>query len=373
MSKYLNRLKARLAMQKLVESAKQGKNWIVTKKLVLEAEDADLELEPGDSVEVGANDDGDMVVGSKAAVVVITSPEVAEQVANAVVNADELSDVEFVTRDAMDALEGGEGLDDVVDALGDEEGSENEEGKIEVPEVSAEQKESVENKYAKFSENRMNPEKASICESILVEDEPNERLNLFNIKTFGTFKESFSDYAKFAARVSELNGSLKPGKREIALTEAGEVMGSYDTEAKTGDLYPDNSFADEDAYDSFQDEPMGVMDDEAFADEDFTTEPEANYDDEMLENCLKSYEESNKTGADYTAFTESLSNKEMGLKESTIAKIVATYDTRSLKECVRVFDGKFGKYVACFKESADANNFIAETKDETRFTKRFFG
>ena len=93
----------------------------------------------------------------------------------------------------------------------------------------------------------------------------------------------------------------------------------------------------------------------------------------MLENCLKSYEESNKTGADYTAFTESLSNKEMGLKESTIAKIVATYDTRSLKECVRVFDGKFGKYVACFKESADANNFIAETKDETRFTKRFFG
>ena len=97
MSKYLNRLKARLAMQKLVESAKQGKNWIVTKKLVLEAEDADLELEPGDSVEVGANDNGDMVVGSKAAVVVITSPEVAEQVANAVVNADELSDVEFVT------------------------------------------------------------------------------------------------------------------------------------------------------------------------------------------------------------------------------------------------------------------------------------
>ena len=119
MSKYLNRLKARLAMQKRVESAKQGKNLIVTKKLVLEAEDADLELEPGDSVEVGANDNGDMVVGSKAAVVVITSPEVAEQVANAVVNADELSDVEFVTRDAMDALESGEGLDDVVDALGD--------------------------------------------------------------------------------------------------------------------------------------------------------------------------------------------------------------------------------------------------------------
>jgi hypothetical protein len=369
MAKYLNRLKSRLAMQRLVESAKEGKNWIVSKKLILETEEGELALDAGDSVEIGANDNGDMVVGSKAAVVIITEPEIAEQVADAVVNADELSDVEFVTKDALDALNDGEPLDDVVDALGDET---TEEGQIEVPEVSAEKKESVEAKYAKFSENRMNPAKAIVCESILVEEDASERLNLFSIKTFGTFKESFNDYAKFVARVSELNGSIQPGKREIALNEAGEVMGAYDTEMNDGEIYSDNSFETVEEMDSFEDEPMSIMADEAFEGEEWDMEPVEEYEDDMLESCLKAYEESARTGADYMKLAESLADNKLGLKESAVAKIVSTFNTRSLKECCRVYDSKYGKYVAAFKESVDASNFIAETNVEKRFTKRFF-
>ena len=61
-----------------------------------------------------------------------------------------------------------------------------------------------------------------------------------------------------------------------------------------------------------------------------------------------------------------------GVKEEKAAKIVSTFGMSSLKECVRVFDTKYGKYCATFKESVDANNFIAEA-DEKRFTKRYFG
>ena len=57
MAKFLNRLAARLGREQLRESAKEGKNWIVTKRLVLEAEDAegnafDAEFDKGSEVEI---------------------------------------------------------------------------------------------------------------------------------------------------------------------------------------------------------------------------------------------------------------------------------------------------------------------------------
>ena len=91
---------------------------------------------------------------------------------------------------------------------------------------------------------------------------------------------------------------------------------------------------------------------------------------ESVERILRKYEESSKTGTDYMRMSKLLAAR--GLKESTVAKIVSTFDNKSLKECVRAYDSKYGKYVACFKESVDCDNFIAETKDEKRFTKRFF-
>ena len=374
--KYTNRLKARLARERLAEAAKEGRNWIVTRKLILETEQGDMELDAGDSVEIGATDDGNMSVKGQAAVVVISDEDIAKKIADIVVNADELSDVEFEDRSALDALGDGEDMDQVVDDLADAEPAEDEDddtkGDIEVPMVKPDQKESVENKFAKFSENRMNPKKFYVCESILVDEESDDALNMFAIKVPGVMKESFNDYKEFAKRVSELKGSIQPGAREIALTEAGEVMGSYDTENDMGEIYPENSFKSAEEMDNFHSEPAGLMDGDLGYDEgapmDDTVE-DAEFD-ECFESVLKAYEESAKSGSDYMKLTESL--EAMKLNENHIGEVVSSFNDSLMESCVRAYDTKYGKYVAAFKESVDCNNFIEEAKAEGRFTKRFF-
>lgn len=387
MAKFLNRLKARLAREILTESAKEGKNWIVSKKLIMETEEGDVEALPGDTVEVGADEEGNMVVGSKAAVVIITDPEIAEKVAEVVVNADELSDVEFVQRDAMDALDDGEAMDDVVEKLGD-----SDDETIETAEMKVEACESVEEKYDIFARNIMHPTKALICESILVDENANDYLNVATVKMLGTLVESYEDYSKFTSRVSSLKGSIQPGKREIALSEAGKPMGFYDTEAEHGELYPDHEFDSVEAMDSYDNEPVSVMDtvkEDEWVDteakeprryedmteeemEDWAAGEDAFDDEDMIECSLKKYEESAQSGEDYMSLVESLSSKKLGLKESAISKIAGTFAKNLNESCVKVFDTKLGVYCASFKESVECNNFIAETKDEGRFTKRFF-
>ena len=372
--KYTNRLKARLARERLAEAAKEGRNWIVTRKLILETEEGDMEFEPGDVAEVGATDEGDMAVKGNAAVVVISDEDIAKKIADIVVNADELSGVEFQDRSALDALGDGEDMDQVVDDLADAEPAEDdaEADSVEVPMVKPDQKESVENKFAKFSENRMNPKKFYTCESILVDEESDDALNMFAIKVPGVMKESFNDYAEFTKRVSELKGSIQPGKRELALTEAGEYMGSYDTEANAGELYPENSWKSADEMDNFESEPAGLMDGDLGYDEgapmaDAVEDAEFG---ECFESVLKTYEESAKSGADYMKLTESL--EAMKLNENHIGEIVSSFNNSLMEGCVRAYDTKYGKYVAAFKESVDCNNFIEEAKAEGRFTKRFF-
>lgn len=371
--KYTNRLKARLAREKLAEAAKEGRNWIVTRKLILETEEGDAEFEAGDSIEIGATDEGDMALKGNAAVVVISDADLARKIADVVANADELSDVEFVDRSALDALGDGEDMDQVVDDLADAEPAEDgeEADSVEVPMVKSEN-ESVEDKFAKFSKNRMNPDKCYACESILVDEEADGSLNMFAIKVPGVMKENFNKYADFANRVAELKGSIQPGVREIALTEAGEVMGSYDTESDEGYLYPENSFKNADDMDNFNAEPAGLMDSdldysegEPFED----SEEDASFG-ESLESALKAYEESNKSGADYMKLAESL--EKMKLTESHIGEVVSSFNNSLMEGCVRAYDTKYGRYVAAFKESVDCNNFIEEAKAEGRFTKRFF-
>ena len=393
MTKYINRLNARLARQALDESAKEGKNWIVSKKLILETEDGDFELDQGEEVEVGGNEEGDLALkGNQAAVVVISDPEIAAKVADCLVQAPELSDVEFVQRDAMDALDNGEDVDTVVDKMADEEGDAD---TVETAEVAVDKKESVENKYAKFAENVIHADKFVACESILVDEQSEERFNLRSIKVRGTIVESYNNYNDFAGRVAELKGSIQPGKVEIALTEAGKPMGMYDTEKEYGKIYPEKSFASDEEMNNFNDEPESVLDAAAYNDDDWFSplndedmeyldgaptddqlddiEMDDYSDDDMLECALKNYEESAKTGSDYMKLVETLSNKKFGMKESAIATVIETF-SRDLKEnCVKVYDSKYGKFVRCFKESADCNNFIAETGCEKRFTKRFFG
>ena len=373
--KYTNRLKARLAREKLAEAAKEGRNWIVTRKLILETEEGDMEFDAGDSMEIGATDDGDMAVKGQAAVVVISDEDIAKKVADIVVNADELSDVEFEDRSALDALGDGEDMDQVVDDLADAEPAEGEDDaadSVEVPMVKPDQKESVENKFAKFSANRMNPAKFYACESILVDEESDDALNMFAIKVPAVMKESFDNYADFAKRVSELKGSIQPGKRELALTEAGEYMGAYDTEANAGELYPENSWKSADEMDNFESEPAGLMDGDLGYDEgapmaDAVEDAEFG---ECFESVLKTYEESAKSGADYMKLAESL--EAMKLNENHIGEVVSSFNNTLMEGCVRAYDTKYGKYVAAFKESVDCNNFIEEAKAEGRFTKRFF-
>lgn len=441
MSKYVNRLLARLGRDSLRESAKEGKNWIVSKKLILETDEGDFEFEKNDEVEIGGNNDGDMVLnGGQAACVVVTDEELAKKIADLVVSSDELSDVQFVEKPALDAVVDGEEVDDVIDKLADDDNEE-----VETAEMSIEQKESVENKFAKFAKHIMNPTKTIKCESILVDESDETPLNMALIKHARTIKESFTDYAKFAARVAELKGSLQPGKREIALTESSKVMGAFDKETSYGTLYCESEFEDVDSMDNFDDSAENVMEDfdekyyasiDQHADENepYTgmeplayleqekvagTDPKwvaadladmtgdewfnqfigadgygnedkpVSYEEledhlkgtdiaaescsvrESVENILRRYEESNKSGADYIRMTKVLAAR--GLTESAIARIAGTFDNKSLKECVRAYDSKYGKFVACFKESTDCDNFITETKDEKRFTKRFFG
>lgn len=401
MAKYTNRLKARLAYARLCESAKEGKNWIVTRKLILETEEGDVSFDAGEEVEIGATPEGDMGINGSAACVVITDPELAAKIADTVVNADETSDVEFVTKDAVDAVMDGEDTDQVVDDLASDAGAEDtgaedaevgteDNMSVEVPELDPNKKESVEAKFAKFSANRLNPKKVLVCESIMIDEESSDRINMYNIKCDRLKKESFSNYKEFAARVSELKGSLQPGKREIALTEAGEVMGSFDTEADSGELYPEDSWENVEAMDNadtapveLMDEPVEDLDFDSWDDEGNAVAPTSeaaegevkdvtdNYaGGSVFESCLKKYEESAKSGKDYIEMVNSL--EKAGLKESAIAKVVSTFDSRKLNECVRVYDTKYGKYVNALKESVAADNFIEETGEAKRFSKRFF-
>ena len=355
MSKYLNRLACRLGRAKLAES----KSWIASRALILETEEGDIEVAAGEELNVGASEEGDLGIDApgKAAVVVISDPELAKEVADIVVSSDELSDVEFVDKPALDALNDEE-IDTVVNKLADgEEDAET----VEVGQVSVDQKESVQEKFGKFAANRLHGREI-VCEAIRVAEEESP-IDMLTVKCDKVKKESIEDYAKFTARVAEMHGSIQPGEREVALTESGKVMGSYDKAKNAGKLYLESEFDDVAAMDAVDDAPEALVDEDPLGDVDETIES-------CVESALKEYEESAKTGADYMKMVEALEGAK--LAESTIASIVSSFD-RSLKEsCCRVYDSKYGKNVAVFKEGVEADNFMADTKAEKRFSKRYF-
>lgn len=374
---YTNRLKSRVAREALRESAKEGKNWIVTKTLILETEDengdiGELEFTPGDVMEVGATENGDMAVKSSAAVVVISDPEIAEKISSIIVNSDELSDVKFVDRPALDAVMNGEDTEEVVDKLADGE-DDNED--VEVAEVDVDKKESVQSKFEKFAKNVIHSEKTLKCEAIQVDEEHNAPINMAVIKADRVMVESFNEYNKFAKRVSELKGSLQPGEKEVALSESGKVIGSFDKASESGKLFLENEFDSVEDMDAFNTEPEMLEQDIDFDMDDVPADAPVEEDDmpvdEKVETCLKNYEESAKSGEDYMKLVDSL--EKARLKESVIKTIAGSFNDRAIKECVRAFDSKYGIFVKAFTESVSCDNFIEETKDTKRFTKRFFG
>ena len=356
MAKYINRLAARLAREKLAES----KAWVVSKKLILETDEGDVELEKGDIVDLGATPEGDLAVKSNsAAVVVIADADLASKIADTVVSSDELSDVEFVTKDAVDTVLDGEPVDDVIGKMADEE---PETDGVEVAQMNVDKKESVQSKFDKFSANPMVFSKSMKCESILIDEEDEDPINMTTISAEQTAKEPYFGYEEFVARVSELGGSVQPGEVEKALDANGKMIGYFDKAASQGMIYPESTFETAEEMANVPAEAEPLMD-----------EPLEGEEAEMsdaVEEALGCYESSEMTGADYMKMVESL--KAAKLSESTVAKIAGSFGNRTLAEGCRVFDTVLGKNV-CVKESGvDADNWIVESGEEKRFTKRYF-
>ena len=357
MAKYLNRLSARLAREALRES----NAWVVTKKLILETDEGDVELNKGDMVDLGATPEGDLAVKSNAAaVVVIADADLASKIADTVVSSDELGDVEFVTKDAVDTVLDGEPVDDVIGKMADEEPETTE---VEVGECSVAKKESVQAKFDKFAANPVVFTKSMKCESILVDEGDEDPINLATVSMDKVAKEPYFGYEEFVARVSELGGSVQPGEVEKALDKDGKIIGFFDKASSQGMIYPESQFESDEEMNAVSAEPEALMGDPLEGDEVAM--------EDAVEEALGCYESSEMTGADYMKMIESL--KAANLSESTVAKIAGSFGTRTLAEGCRVFDTAFGKTV-CVKESGvDADNWIAEANTEkSRFTKRYF-
>jgi len=356
MAKYLNRLSARLAREALRES----KAWVVSKKLILETDEGDVELEKGDMVDLGATPEGDLAVKSNAAaVVVIADADLASKIADTVVSSDELGDVEFVTKDAVDTVLDGEPVDDVIGKMADEEPEASE---VEVAQVDVDKKESVQAKFDKFAANPIAFTKSLKCESILIDEEDEEGINMATLSQDSVAKEPFFGYEEFVARVSELGGSVQPGEVEKALDANGKMIGYFDKATSQGVIYPESGFDSEEDMMNVPAEAEPLMGAPLEGEEAEMTD--------AVEEALGCYESSEMSGADYMKMVESL--KAANLSESTVAKIAGSFGNRTLAEGCRVFDTVLGKNV-CVKESGvDADNWIVESGDEKRFTKRYF-
>ena len=355
MAKYLNRLSARLAREALRES----KAWVVSKKLILETDEGDIELEKGDMVDLGATPEGDLAVKSNAAaVVVIADADLASKIADTVVSSEELGDVEFVTKDAVDTVLDGEPVDDVIGKMADEEPESSE---VEVAQVDVDKKESVQAKFDKFAANPISFTKSLKCESILVDEADEEPIDIATMSQDSVAKEPFFGYEEFVARVSELGGSVQPGEVEKALDANGKMIGFFDKTTSQGMIYPESEFGSEEEMMNVSAEAEPLMSDPLEGESESC---------EAVEEALSCYESSEMTGADYMKMVESL--KAANLSESTVAKIAGSFGNRTLAEGCKVFDTVLGKNV-CVKESGvDADNWIVESGDEKRFTKRYF-
>lgn len=356
--KYVNRLRARLAVKKLAESKNA---WIVAKDMKLVTESGDLELKKGSLIQMFATKNGHLAV-KESGVTVVLDDEIADKVADNAVSAVELGDVKFVKKSALDAALDGETVEDLVAGLVDgEEDSDD----VERAEVDAEEKESVQEKFAKLeSMERISEEGALQSDEVQIADEPDSPIDLGSVESDTVAKNEVSDYDEFKSEVQGMNGTVAPGDSEIAFNADGKVVGYFDTAAGTGVIYPDTTFDSAEDMNNFSGEPEALVQPAEF--ESCMSEEDL----EQVEESLKAYEESDKSGADYMTFVESLAKA--GLEESVIGKVANSFVSRNLAEgTVTAFDTKHGAVVKALSENVEMNNWIADTKAEGTFTKRF--
>jgi len=351
--KYLARFRARQALDALRES----KAWIASKKLVLETEEGDLEIEKGQQVVLGATEDGNVAIKDPTAIVVVTDDDLAAKIVDAMKSAEELGDVKFLDKPALDAALDGETVEDLVAGLADAEEDSDE---VEVATVDSEEDSSVEEKCEKIAENviALNGKVLEV-EAIQIAEEDDAPINLGDVTADNGCAQDIASYDEFTAAAS----TIAPGDSEIAFDANGKVIGYWDAATNSGKIF-NCGFETADDMMNANTDPVAAVQPAAF---------EAGMDADKLESvegALKTYEESAKSAKDLFALTESL--EQAGLEESAIASVANSFVSRSMKEGVMVFDTKLGKNVAVFTESVDANNYIAESGAEDRFVKRFF-
>lgn len=351
--KYLARFRARQALDKLKES----KAWIASKKLVLETEEGDLEIEKGQQVVLGATEDGNVAIKDPTAIIVVTDDELASKIVDVMKSAEELGDVKFMDKPALDAALDGETVEDLVAGLAD---SEEDSDEVEVATVDSEEDSSVEEKCEKIAENTITLNgKVLECEAIQIAEEDDAPINLGDVSADAGCAQDVTSYEEFASQAA----TIAPGDSEIAFDKDGKIIGYWDSAANTGKIFNCGFDSTEDMMAANTDPVAAVQ----------PAEFEMGMDADKLESVeetLKAYEESAKTAKDLLTMTESL--EKAGLTESAIATVANSFVSRSMKEGVAVFDTKLGKSVAVFTESVDANNYIAESGEENRFTKRYF-
>ncbi len=349
--KYLARFRARQALDALRES----KAWIASKKLVLETEEGDLEIEKGQQVILGATEDGNVAIKDPTAIVVVTDDDLASKIVDAMKSAEDLGDVKFLDKPALDAALEGETVEDLVAGLVDAEEDSDE---VEVATVDTDKDSSVEEKCKKIAENVIPlAGKVLEVEAIQIAEEDNAPINLGDVNAESGLAQDVASYDEFVSHAA----TIAPGDSEIAFDKDGKVIGYWD--GTSGKIFNTGFDSAEDMMNANTDPVAAVQ----------PAEFEAGMPAETLESVeesLKTYEESAKSAKDLFALTESL--EKAGLTESAIASVANSFVSRSMKEGVAVFDTKLGKNVAVFVESVDANNYISESGEEGRFTKRYF-
>jgi len=354
--KQINRMRARLALDKLKES----KAWIASKKMILETEEGDLEIEKGKQVILGATENGDLAIKDPATVVVVTDDALATKIVDAMKSAESLGDVEFIEKPALDAALDGTSLEDIVAGLEDAVAEDDAE-EVEVATVDSEE-ESVESKCAKIADNKLADSKVCHCEALLIDEEDEAPIDLGAVEADSNMATDMMSYDDFKSQVQSMNGTVAPGDAEIAFDADGKAIGYWDTVNNTGKMFG-QGFDSADDMMAADTEPVPAVQPAEF-------ESDMSGDQmETLEAVMEAYDASEKSAKDLVEMTEKLA--EIGLSESAIATVANSFVSRSLKEGVLVFDTKLGKNVRAFKEDVEAKQWIADAAEEGRFKKRF--
>lgn len=374
MAKYIERAKARLGRNKIAES-----NILLagrTMKLCLEDAENNVENEliinKGSQVILGAvadeNGEANLAINTPSVIAIISDEELQGEIINALVSAEELTDVNFVNKAVIDAALDGLSVEDIVVALAD--GDLNEANEIEVATVSPNGENAFDVKVNIANNNVIEEtsKKVMRCEEVGFADDESEEIVLNDVELEDTIEiVPISNYEEFKDEVNSINGTVQlMDDQTVAINNEGKVVGYINQETGEGAFYPQNEFDNVDEMNAFI-KANNEVNHNLIKDAEW----EANLSDaayNAVNDALKAYESSEMTFKDLAKLESSLAK--VGIKES--AALVNSFVRLNKESKVAVVDLHSGKMVRAFAESAelDCDNFIAEGP-KGRFAKRY--